>query len=276
MKCYSWELCLWEGNLLKLCLDRRWEDVIAEKTSDLTSFVSHEKTEKSYIYTDFWSSNVLNWHFLWVGIYLHVSCMWCDSCVCVCVYYTVHVCGYLLSRLDWWQRDSLGVDDRQDLIADHRGDDLALGVGQKLGCNWLDLQRWVYAPWLARGPPRVGHKWDRSNYLRRRGERRREEIRWVVPVSYSTRISVGGWTPLEHIVRVIYWTEVWSDVHVLYEIPQQVKHKVLCTSIQVYQWAPKPLEWQYQAQAQSTWWLSKCMRERTGRFSDHLSQRSFL
>lgn len=53
---------------------------------------------------------------------------------------------YLLSRLDWRQRDSLGVDDRQDLIADHCGDDLALSVGQKLRCNWLNLQCWVATP----------------------------------------------------------------------------------------------------------------------------------
>ena len=56
------------------------------------------------------------------------------------------MCGYLLSWLDWRQCDSLGVDDRQDLIADHCGDDLALGVSQKLRCDWLDLQRWVSSP----------------------------------------------------------------------------------------------------------------------------------
>ena len=78
-------------------------------------------------------------------------CVCVCVCVCTCVHMCAHVCMYvcvypvslntthLLSRLDWRQRDSLGVDDWQDLVADHRGDDLALGIGQQLRCDWLDL-----------------------------------------------------------------------------------------------------------------------------------------
>lgn len=65
-------------------------------------------------------------------------------CVCECV--CISALCHLLSGLDWRQRDSLGVDDRQDLIADDCGDDLALSVGQKLRCNWRHLQRRVAAP----------------------------------------------------------------------------------------------------------------------------------
>lgn len=36
--------------------------------------------------------------------------------------------SYLLARLDRGQGDTLGVDHRQDLVSDDRGNDLALGI----------------------------------------------------------------------------------------------------------------------------------------------------
>lgn len=47
---------------------------------------------------------------------------------------------YLLAWLDGGQRDALAVDDGQDLVADDSGDDLALGVCQELGGDWLHLK----------------------------------------------------------------------------------------------------------------------------------------
>lgn len=59
MKCYSWELCfLWRYNLFKLRLDRRWDDLIAEKKKHQTWLVlyrllfSRVNPKKSSIYTD--------------------------------------------------------------------------------------------------------------------------------------------------------------------------------------------------------------------------------
>ena len=47
---------------------------------------------------------------------------------------------YLLAGLDGGERDALRVDHRQDLVPDDCGNDLALGVCQELGGNWLHLK----------------------------------------------------------------------------------------------------------------------------------------
>lgn len=126
---------------------------------------------------------------------------------------TLHMCYclvlcvcYLLSGLDWRQRDSLGVDDRQDLIADHRGDDLALSVGQELRGNWRHLQRRVAAPRLAGGSCRVWHQWDCSDYLGEKKEgdktldfvwrriKRQDRRHMVVTSALSTLFTVCEWT----------------------------------------------------------------------------------
>lgn len=47
---------------------------------------------------------------------------------------------YLLAWLYGGQGDTLGVDHRQDLVSDDCGNDLALGIGQELGCDRLYLK----------------------------------------------------------------------------------------------------------------------------------------